>query len=178
MARLNLVSTGTPYVVIIDATGKWWNGLAFEAYDAGNWATYVVAATQYGSSDAWYVTFPAATPGNLDVLQFRQAGGSPAESDSMESGGTFKWDGTTLYPSLLTENAIADGLLDRSDAVESGVTPRQALRAFGAALAGILSGAAGTTVTIKGIGQAADGTTRITATVDANGNRSAVTLNL
>lgn len=70
-------------------------------------------------------------------------------------------------------NEIADALLDRADAVETGETPRMALRHIVAAVAGVLSGAATTTVSIKGAGVA---TTRITATVDADGNRSAVTL--
>lgn len=70
-------------------------------------------------------------------------------------------------------NEIADALLDRADAIETGETPRMALRHTVAAVAGVLSGAATTTVSIKGAGVA---TTRITATVDADGNRSAVTL--
>jgi hypothetical protein len=73
-------------------------------------------------------------------------------------------------------NEIADALLDRSDGIESGITPRQAMRAMAAALAGVLSGAATTTVTIRALNNS--GTTRITATVDSDGNRSALTLNL
>lgn len=75
----------------------------------------------------------------------------------------------------------ADGIaamLDLANGIESGLTPRQALRAISAALAGILAGADGTTITLKAAGAAADGTTRITATVDSDGNRSAITLNL
>lgn len=71
------------------------------------------------------------------------------------------------------ENAFADALLDRANAIETAITPRLALRYISAALAGVLSGAATTTVTILG---ANVGTTRITATVDASGNRSAITL--
>ena len=72
-------------------------------------------------------------------------------------------------------NAIADALLDRADAVETSITPRQALRAMLAAMAGQLSGAATTTIIIK---NPSGGTTRITATVDADGNRSAIVLNV
>jgi hypothetical protein len=72
-------------------------------------------------------------------------------------------------------NEIADAFLDRTDGVETGITPRQMLRAALAACAGVLSGAATTTVEIK---TPDGGTTRITATVDADGNRSAITLNL
>lgn len=72
-----------------------------------------------------------------------------------------------------TQNAIADALLDRADAIETGLTLRQALRLTAAAGAGKLSGAATTTVTVRNA--VADSKDRITATVDADGNRSAVT---
>jgi len=68
---------------------------------------------------------------------------------------------------------IADSLLDRSGAIESGITPRLALRYCAAAASGKISGAATTTVTIQGSNTSTD---RIVATVDADGNRSAVTL--
>ena len=56
---------------------------------------------------------------------------------------------------------------------DSTITARQAMKAFLAALAGKLSGAATATVTIRNV---ADDTNVIVATVDADGNRSAVTL--
>ena len=76
---------------------------------------------------------------------------------------------------LHNAGVLASGGLDNVT-VESGVNARQAMAIIAAALAGQVSGAGGTTVTIK----AADnpGTTRISATVDANGNRSALTLTL
>jgi len=61
-----------------------------------------------------------------------------------------------------------------SATIESGINLLEALRYVAAALAGQLSGAATTTITIKAINNS--GTTRITATVDANGDRSAITL--
>lgn len=70
-----------------------------------------------------------------------------------------------------TAAANAAALLDSSGAIESGVTPRGALRLMLAALAGKVSGAGGSTVTIRNVG---DSKTRITATVDSDGNRSAV----
>jgi hypothetical protein len=57
--------------------------------------------------------------------------------------------------------------------VEAGLNLRQAASIKSSALAGVLSGAAGTTVTILGAGVA---TPRIVATVDSSGNRTAVTL--
>lgn len=69
-------------------------------------------------------------------------------------------------------SSVADALLDRTDGVEAGWTPRQALRVILAALAGKLSGAGTGSVAIRDVGDTKD---RIAATVDADGNRSAVT---
>ena len=70
-------------------------------------------------------------------------------------------------------NEIADALLDRANGVETSCTPRQALRLILSALAGKLSGAGTTEITIRDVG---DTTDRIVATVDASGNRTAITL--
>lgn len=67
-----------------------------------------------------------------------------------------------------------DGVLD--EAIGDGtITMRQALKALVAAVGGILSGAATTSITIRNNADTAD---VIVATVDADGNRSAVTLNV
>jgi len=58
--------------------------------------------------------------------------------------------------------------------IETGLTAKQALSVIGSALAGVLSGAGTTSIIIKAANDNA--TTRITATVDANGNRSVVTV--
>lgn len=88
---------------------------------------------------------------------------------------------TPAEASKIGYSLSADGIaaiLDVADGIESGITPRQALRAIAAALAGLLSGAGTAEVTIKAIGAAAGGPTRVTATVDADGNRTAITLNV
>lgn len=59
--------------------------------------------------------------------------------------------------------------------IESGINARQAMSAIMASAAGVLSGADTGSIVIKGGGVA---TTRITATTDSSGNRSAITLNL
>ena len=59
--------------------------------------------------------------------------------------------------------------------VEAGMNARQALSIIAAPVAGVVSGNDTTTTTIKGAGVA---TTRIVATTDGSGNRSAVTLTL
>jgi hypothetical protein len=75
--------------------------------------------------------------------------------------------------SIPTANQNADALLDRAAGVETGHTVRQAMRLMLAALVGKVSGAGGATVTIRDTG---DSKNRIVASVDAAGNRSAVTL--
>lgn len=71
---------------------------------------------------------------------------------------------------------IADAWLDRASGVESGVTPRQALRVIASAVAGLVSGAGTSTITFKAINNG--GVTRIVATVDpsGDGNRTVVEL--
>lgn len=59
-----------------------------------------------------------------------------------------------------------------AEVLESGFTAEELMRLISAALAGKVSGAAGTTVTIRDIN---DTKNRIVATVDADGNRTAVT---
>ena len=69
-------------------------------------------------------------------------------------------------------NEIADAYLDRASAVD-GLTPRETMRLGLSSDTGKLSGAATTTVVIR---DRADTKDRITATVDSDGNRTAVTV--
>lgn len=79
----------------------------------------------------------------------------------------------TQLDALPTANENADALLDRSAGVETGLTPRQALRLGAAADAGKVSGAGTATVILRNA--VADSKARITATCDEDGNRTAVT---
>lgn len=72
------------------------------------------------------------------------------------------------------EAGAIDAILDDTIG-DSTITVRQALKVMMAALAGKLSGAATTTVAIRNVADNAD---VITATVDADGNRTAVTLSV
>lgn len=64
-------------------------------------------------------------------------------------------------------------VLDEPNSIEVGLTMREALRLILAATAGKVSGAAGTSITIRNA--VADSKDRIVATVDASGNRTAIT---
>ena len=74
---------------------------------------------------------------------------------------------------LPTASANAAALLDLPDGVEAGLTLRQWLRIGGASLFGKASGLGTATARFR---DKADSKDRIVATVDADGNRSAVTL--
>lgn len=75
----------------------------------------------------------------------------------------------------LSPQSLASQILDAED-IESSMTVRQALRLIAAATAGKVSGASGTTITIRSA--VADSKERIVATVDGDGNRSAITYDL
>jgi len=75
----------------------------------------------------------------------------------------------------LEAQGFSSYLLDQED-IETGLTLRQALRLVAAATAGKISGGGTTTVTIRNA--VADGADRIVATVDTDGNRTAITYDL
>lgn len=79
-------------------------------------------------------------------------------------------DGVVLKAAGLDADAV-DEILD--EVIEGTITLRQALRIFLATLAGKSTGGGTATLTFK---DNADTKARVTATVDANGNRTAITL--
>lgn len=95
----------------------------------------------------------------------------PAEGD-VESG--VSYDNGTKTGTLdvsLSAASLATALLDNND-VESSISLREAMKLILSAVAGKVSGAPGTVITIR---NTADTKDRIVATVDANGNRTAIT---
>jgi hypothetical protein len=82
----------------------------------------------------------------------------------------------SIAPAVTLDAAnFSSYLLDEED-IETGLTLRQALRVIAAATAGKVSGGGTSTITIRNA--VADGANRIVATVDSNGNRSAITYDL
>lgn len=74
---------------------------------------------------------------------------------------------------MALSSAAVDGILD--EPVEGAVTLRQAMRVLLAVLAGKASGAPSGPIVYRDVNDTAD---RVTGTIDTNGNRSAVTLNV
>jgi len=72
----------------------------------------------------------------------------------------------------VTDAGMAAAILDEADGIEVGLTMRQALRLILAATAGKVSGGGTSTISIRN--PVADSKNRIVATVDSNGNRTAI----
>lgn len=117
------------------------------------------------AGDPWTTPLPGAygagTAGNIVGINLD----APITSRSIP--------GAAMTLTAGERNSTADALLDRAAGVEAGLTPRQAFRLFAAALMGKVSGAAVNAPVFRDTNDTKD---RITATTDANGNRTAVTL--
>jgi hypothetical protein len=98
---------------------------------------------------------------------------APLATGAQVSSAAAAVQGSVAALNNLSAAQVTAAVLD--DAVEGAFSLRQLLRGFAAALLGKLSGAGGTTVAIRDL---ADTKNRVAATVDSDGNRTAVTLNL
>jgi len=196
----------TLYVTIRAADKTYWyiTGSALEALDVTHWANYAIALTETPASSYFYVgTWPAGltTAGFYWVDIFQQKSGSAAIGDTIVGGLIVSWDGTTAKPwgvdvthvlgtiqtagnipaelakvpksdsNVKWNDTAIDAILD--EVVEGSLTFRQVLRLLLSALALKSAGGGTSTITFRNI---ADDDNRITATVDADGNRTAVTL--
>jgi len=134
------------------------------------------AAIQDGAIDA--ATFAA---GAIDATAIAtDAIDADALADNAITSGTFAAGAITaaaIATGAIDADALAADAIDEiwDEVVDGSYTGRQALRAFMSALAAKVSGMGTTTVTFRDTG---DSKNRITATVDASGNRSAITLDL
>src|SRR3990172_1988244 len=113
----------------------------------------------------------ALRAGYLDNLS---AGAAALESTAQSILADTGTDGVAM--TVAERNAVADALLDRVDAIEVGLMFRQAVAIMAAALAGKLSGLPGLSPIFRNA--VADSKNRISATVDADGNRLTITYDL
>jgi hypothetical protein len=163
------VSTRAPAATAL-STAQWTNARAGYLDNINN-ATLAGASFPTDPADQSLViaatdaiTAAIAALNNLDAAGVRAAVGLAAANLD------------TQLADLPTASENATALLDLAAGVETGLTLRQALRLIAAAAAGKISGAATTTIVIRNA--VADSKDRITATVDADGNRSAITVDL
>jgi hypothetical protein len=127
-----------------------------------------------GESDASIISSLSAIAGYLDT----EVAAIKAKTDNLPSdpadASVITAATDTIIGYIDTEVAAIKAKTDLIPTeVETGYDLQESLRIILAAVAGKLSGAATTTVTIRDI---LDTKNRITATVDADGNRTAVTL--
>jgi hypothetical protein len=118
--------------------------------------------TQLSAIDDFIDTEVSAIKAKTDQLSFTVAGQVDATAASVSDKTGYRLSSTGV-----------DDILD--DAVDGSFTLRQLIRGMASALFAKLSGAASTSVVIRDVN---DSKNRITATVDSDGNRSAVTLDL
>lgn len=130
----------------------------------GTITTYTGNTPQTGDA---YAVVNSGTHGNAALKTLIDTVDAVVDSILADTG----TDGVVL--SSATQQSIATALLDLSNGVETSYTLRQALRLILSSAAAKLSGAATTSVVIRDIGDTKD---RITATVDADGNRTAVSV--
>ena len=91
----------TLYARIINSSGNWWNGTTFEAYSAGNYATYDVALTEQGASGFYVADFPVliTTAGTYEIVSYIQSGATPAQGDAVANTQRIDWTGSSVEAS-------------------------------------------------------------------------------
>jgi hypothetical protein len=117
----------------------------------------------------------ATTAGTMGALAFAVGQSTGTATATIVSYATGSMQGSIAPAVELEASAFSTYLLDQED-IETGLTLRKALRLIAAATGGKISGASGTTITIRN--PVADSKDRIIATVDASGNRSAFSYDL
>lgn len=188
------VATGLYRVTVVATAG---NG-----FEAGKrYSGYAVATVGGVAGRDGIFEFGAYTRGRDDLAYPATSGRSLAvEADGMVYADAREWLGTAplalssqrvqslvgaVSAGAIDAAAIATGAIDADalaadavdeildEVIEGTLTFRQALRLFVSSLAGKSAGGGTASITFRDI---ADAKPRITATVDANGNRTAVTL--
>ena len=117
----------------------------------------------------------ATASGSIQALAWAQGAANGGATATAVRYATGRLVGSIAPAVELDAATFSTYLLDEED-VESGLTLRQALRLVAAATAGKISGASGSTITIRNA--AADSKDRIVASVDVDGNRTAITYDL
>ncbi len=155
-------------------SGKWWrdSDQTWQASETSNAMTH--------QADGHWTRTLAASPfvsGDVCLEYAKESGDTHVPVSRLLSVEYTPSANSSRAVSLASSEyaSIAGGLLDLASGVETSLTLRQALRLIVAASAGKVSGASTTTVTIRNYGDSKD---RIVATVDAYGNRTAISTDL
>ena len=128
-----------------------------------------------GGAFANLATLPVVTPAGSSAVKFvlsqAETNGDNLMIQCVDQTAVKEW----CDASILIQTAASNfsSWLDEANAIETGLTVRQALRLMAATLAGKVSGA-GTSVNVFR-NAVADSKPRVTSTVDGPGNRTAIT---
>ena len=131
----------------------------------------IIAALAASGSTSGVAAF-TATPTAIGHMSGSFAGSASFAATRYATGAL---SGSFTPAVALEAAAFSAYLLDEED-IETGMTLRQAMRLIAAATAGKVSGGGTTTITFKSA--VADADNRIVATVDNDGNRTAITYDL
>ena len=112
-------------------------------------------------------------PASIAALPTAAENRAEMDSNSTQLAAILTDTGTDIPSSI---SGVPTAVMDLTNGVETGITPRQALRALVAKAIGKASGGGTTSIVFRDAGN--DTTDRITMTVDTDGDRSSVTLNL
>ncbi len=156
----SLFSTDKLQVDVTQVAGSNVSGVNDFKADVTNLDVAVSTRSNHSAADVWNV----ATRSLTDKAGFSLA----ANQSSVTIGAVNTVNDKTGYS---LSSAGIDAIID--DVIEGTLTLRQAVRIFLSALAGKSSGGGTSTITFRDL---ADTKNRISATVDADGNRTAVTL--
>jgi hypothetical protein len=149
-----------------------WYRVLLDATDTDTLGPLIVAVNESGARPVWR-EFMVMEATSVAAAVWDEAALAHTTGGTM--GGLFfelQDNIATLEDAIITPAQIADAVWDQVNGIETDITPRGALRLSTAALAGKVSGAGTATETFRNVG---DSKNRIVSTVDASGNRTAVT---
>ena len=107
--KVAYASGRTLYFVVLNAAGQAYNGSAFEALSAANWANYRLAMTEAAAGTGVYLgNFPAAAAGRYAVVACCQVGASAAPGDPRVRAGDFDWTGSAEATDASPTNMTVD----------------------------------------------------------------------
>ena len=88
--------------------GKYWNGAAWEAKAAANWATYAVTLTESAANRQFVGTMPAVGCGVVTVHVHERETGAALISDPELASQVYQWSGAALLSAAkMAELALA-----------------------------------------------------------------------
>jgi len=83
------------YCVLLDTTGKIWNGAGFVPINAVNWTNYDIIMTE-ATAGIYLATMPSVNAGQYNYISYERIGGAPAITDTLTGIGIISWNGDAV----------------------------------------------------------------------------------